>query len=76
MRNQQKIIRNSIMSYPAEPAREKKTKKLKFTEKDKIRIVREGISNELPLSTICYKEGISVDEYYRWLKNYLNKSFE
>ena len=76
MKNQQKIIQNSIPPQLAEPTHEKKTKTLKFTERDKIKIVREGINNELPLSTICYREGIGVDEYYRWLKNYLNKSFE
>jgi len=75
MRNQQEFIQNFIMPQSAEPAREKNPNKLKFAEEDKVRIVREGIRNKLPLSTICHREGISVDEYYRWLKNYLNNTF-
>ena len=35
---------------------------------EKIRIVMEGVRGDEPVSTICRREGIHSNLYYRWLK--------
>lgn len=38
---------------------------------EKIRIVMEGIRGDDPVSTICRREGIHSNLYYRWLKEFM-----
>ena len=41
------------------------------TAEEKIRIVMEGIRGDDPISTICRREGIHANMYYKWLKNFM-----
>ncbi len=41
----------------------------KFTAEEKVRIVIEGIRGEIPISTLCRREGITTSTYYKWLKD-------
>jgi transposase len=43
----------------------------KFTAEDKIRIVMEGIRADEPVTTICRREGIHANIYYKWLKDFM-----
>jgi transposase len=48
----------------------RKTRK-KYSSEEKIRIVLEGLKGEESISTICRREGISPNLYYRWSKDFL-----
>lgn len=57
---------------PEEVVREIKRKtRSKFTSEEKIRIVLEGLRGEESISTICRREGINPNLYYRWSKSFL-----
>ena len=43
----------------------------RFSSEEKIRIVLEGFSRELPVSDLCRKENISTALYYSWLKDFM-----
>lgn len=43
----------------------------RFAAEEKIRIVLEGFSRELPVSDLCRKESISTAIYYSWLKSFM-----
>jgi transposase len=43
----------------------------KFSSEEKIRIVLEGLRGEESIATICRREGISPNLYYRWSKAFL-----
>ena len=43
----------------------------RYTSEEKIRIVMEGIRGDDPVSTICRREGIHANVYYKWLKNFM-----
>jgi len=43
----------------------------KFTSEEKIRIVLEGLRGEDSIATICRREGINPNLYYRWSKAFL-----
>lgn len=43
----------------------------RFRSDEKIRIVLEGFSRELPVSELCRREGISTPVYYSWLKSFM-----
>ena len=57
---------------PDEVVREiKRQTRRKFTSEEKIRIVLEGLRGEESIATICRKEGINPNLYYRWSKSFL-----
>jgi transposase len=43
----------------------------KYTAEEKIRIVLEGLRGEESIASICRREGISPNLYYRWSKEFL-----
>ena len=43
----------------------------KFSSEEKIRIVLEGFRGEESITTICRREGINPNLYYRWSKSFL-----
>ena len=43
----------------------------KYTAEEKIRIVLEGLRGEDSISSICRREGINSNLYYRWSKDFL-----
>ncbi len=43
----------------------------KFSPKEKIRIVLEGLRGEQSVSDLCRREGIASNLYYRWSKDFL-----
>ena len=43
----------------------------KYTAEEKIRIVLEGLRGEEIIATVCRREGISPNLYYRWSKEFL-----
>jgi transposase len=43
----------------------------KFTAEEKIRIVLEGLKGEVSIAELCRREGIVVNLYYRWSKDFL-----
>ena len=43
----------------------------KYSSEEKIRIVLEGIRGEESVSSLCRREGISENLYYRWSKDFL-----
>lgn len=49
----------------------KKATRRKFTAEQKIRIVLEGLRNEVSVSEICRREGIANVTYYKWSKEFL-----
>jgi transposase len=42
-----------------------------FTSEEKIRIVLEGLRGEESIATLCRREGINPNLYYRWSKGFL-----
>jgi transposase len=48
----------------------RKTRK-KYSTEEKIRIVLEGLRGEDSIASICRREGISPNLYYRWSKDFL-----
>ncbi len=49
----------------------KRNTRRKFTSEEKIRIVLEGLRGEESIATICRREGINPNLYYRWSKGFL-----
>ena len=49
----------------------KRKTRRKFTSEEKIRIVLEGLRGEDSIVTICRREGINPNLYYRWSKGFL-----
>jgi transposase len=43
----------------------------KYSSEEKIRIVLEGLRGEESIATICRREGISPNLYYKWSKDFL-----
>jgi transposase len=43
----------------------------KFSSEEKIRIVLGGLRGEESITTICRREGINPNLYYRWSKSFL-----
>ena len=43
----------------------------RFAPEEKVRIVIEGIRGEIPISTLCRREGIRSNVYYKWLKDFM-----
>ena len=57
---------------PEEVVREIKRKtRRKFTSEEKIPIVLEGLRGEESIATICRRESINPNLYYRWSKSFL-----
>ena len=48
----------------------------RYTAEEKIRIVMEGIRGDDPISTLCRREGIHVNMYYKWLKSFMEAGKE
>ena len=46
----------------------KRNTRRKFSSEEKIRIVLEGLRGEDSIATICRREGINPNLYYRWSK--------
>ena len=49
----------------------KRNTRRKFSAEEKIRIVLEGLRGEESITTICRREGINPNLYYRWSKSFL-----
>ena len=47
-----------------------KTRK-RYSAEEKIRIVLEGLRGEESIATICRREGIAPNLYYKWSKDFL-----
>jgi transposase len=45
--------------------------RLAFSAEDKIRIIMEGLRNEIAVSDLCKREGISSVLYYSWLRDFI-----
>lgn len=43
----------------------------RFSVEEKIRIVLEGLRGEESIATLCRKEGLAPNLYYRWSKEFL-----
>ena len=43
----------------------------KYSAEEKIRIVLEGLRGEETIATICRREGINPNLYYKWSKDFL-----
>ena len=48
----------------------------RYTAEEKIRIVMEGIRGDDPISTICRREGIHANMYYKWLNSFMEAGKE
>jgi transposase len=48
----------------------RKTRK-KYSSQEKIRIVLEGLRGEVSIAELCRREGIHVNIYYKWSKDFL-----
>ena len=42
-----------------------------YTEEDKIRIVIEGIRNEISINELCCREGIDTNLFYKWSREFM-----
>ena len=51
----------------------KRQTRRKFTSEEKIRIVLEGLRGEESIATLCRREGINPNLYYRWSKGFLEE---
>lgn len=45
---------------------------LPFSAEDKIRVVLEGLHNQIPVSDLCKREGISPALYYSWVNDFID----
>ena len=43
-----------------------------FSDEDKIKVVLEGFHNQIPVSDLCKKEGISPDLYCSWVNDLID----
>jgi transposase len=48
----------------------RKTRK-QYSSEEKIQIVLEGLRGEISIAELCRREGIHVNLYYRWSKDFL-----
>ena len=48
----------------------RKTRK-KYNSEEKIRIVLEGLRDEESIATICRRDGINTNLYYKWSKDFM-----
>jgi len=46
--------------------------RLPFSAEEKIRVVLEGFHNQIPVSDLCKREGISLVLYYSWVKDFID----
>ena len=46
----------------------------RYSAKEKIRIVLEGLRGEASIAELCRREGISQNLYYRWSKEFLGEA--
>jgi transposase-like protein len=46
--------------------------RLPFSAEDKIRVVLEGFHNQIPVSDLCKREGISPVLYYSWVNDFID----
>jgi len=46
--------------------------RLPFSAEDKIRVVLEGFHDQIPVSDLCKKEGISSVLYYSWVNDFID----
>ena len=60
--------RNGVESIVREIKR--KTRK-RYSSEEKIRIVLEGLRGEDSIASLCRKEGINPNTYYKWSKEFL-----
>ena len=44
----------------------------RFSAEEKIRIVLEGLRGEESIATLCRREGLNPNLYYRWSKEFLS----
>jgi len=49
----------------------KKATKKRYTAEQKIRIVLEGLRNEVSIKDLCRREGLPTVTYYKWSKEFL-----
>ena len=49
----------------------KRRTRRKFSGEEKIRIILEGLKGEESIATICRREGIAPNMYYKWSKAFL-----
>jgi transposase len=49
----------------------KRNTRKKYNSEEKIRIVLEGLRGEESIATICRREGINTNLYYKWSKNFM-----
>ena len=49
----------------------KRNTRKKYSAEEKIRIVLEGLRGEETIASICRKEGIAQNLYYKWSKDFL-----
>ncbi len=50
----------------------KRASRKRFTLEDKIRLVLEGLRNEISISELCRREGVATVTYYKWSKAFLD----
>ena len=46
--------------------------RLPFSDEDKIRVVLEGFQNQIPVSDLCKREGLSPTIYYFWVNDFID----
>lgn len=51
--------------------RTKQVTRRQFSPEEKVRIVIEGIRGEITVTTLCRREGIATNVYYKWLKDFM-----
>jgi transposase len=49
----------------------KRKTRTKYNSEEKIRIVLEGLRGEESIATICRREGINTNLYYKWSKDFM-----
>lgn len=49
----------------------KRRSRKKYSSEEKIRIVLEGLRGEESIASLCRKEGINPNMYYKWSKEFL-----
>jgi transposase len=49
----------------------KRQTRKKYSAEEKIRIILEGLRGEDSINSICRKEGINPNLYYKWSKDFL-----
>jgi len=59
-----------------ESERTVKNTELSYTKNDKMRILSEGIQNELEFSAVCDREGIDEKLFYDWCVDFLKTDHE